>query len=126
MRDALAIGLLVLYFGCFLSFSSFFYLATEDYEAVTAVERIAQGHLIGKSHRVALHSARGLFILLLFAQLRRERFRFSLVDRTTDCVVDNSDSFDSSHNGRNTHGFCIDVIVLFLEHLSASPDGVFH
>lgn len=49
IKDALNIGLLVLYFGCLLTFSSFFYLATEDYEAVTAVDFIAQGRLIGKS-----------------------------------------------------------------------------
>ncbi|MPZ78651.1 MAG: hypothetical protein GEU77_19290 [Deltaproteobacteria bacterium] len=49
IKDALSIGVLVVYFGCLLAFSSFFYLATEDYEAVAAVDFIAQGRLIGKS-----------------------------------------------------------------------------
>ncbi len=37
------------YLGFLLFFSALFYLATEDYEAVTAVRLIAEGHLIGKS-----------------------------------------------------------------------------
>ena len=48
-KDALNIGIIVIYFGCLLAFSSFFYLATEDYEAVAAVDYIARGQLIGKS-----------------------------------------------------------------------------
>ena len=48
-NDAINIALIVVYYGCLLLFSSFFYLATEDYEAVTAVDLIARGELIGKS-----------------------------------------------------------------------------
>ena len=43
------LALLLTYFGLIFVFSAFFYLATEDYEAVTAVERIRSGQLIGKS-----------------------------------------------------------------------------
>jgi hypothetical protein len=48
-KDAFNIGILVIYFGCLLAFSSFFYLATEDYEAVAAIDYIERGRLIGKS-----------------------------------------------------------------------------
>lgn len=48
-KDTINIVLLILYFLCLLIFSSFYYLATEDYEAISAVDFIAQGHLIGKS-----------------------------------------------------------------------------
>lgn len=47
--DGLNIAVLVAYLGCLLTFSSFFYLATEDYEAIAAVKFISEGHLLGKS-----------------------------------------------------------------------------
>ena len=48
MKDVSVICALILYFACLLGFSSFFYLATEDYEAITAVDFITQGRLIGE------------------------------------------------------------------------------
>ena len=47
--DAGYLSILVIYLGSLLFFSAFFYLATEDYEAVSAVELIGKGQLIGKS-----------------------------------------------------------------------------
>ena len=43
------IALLLAYLGVLFVFSSYFYLATEDYEAVTAVEMIRRNALIGRS-----------------------------------------------------------------------------
>jgi hypothetical protein len=48
VKDVFVICALILYFACLLSFSSLFYLATEDYEAVAAVDFIRQGRLIGE------------------------------------------------------------------------------
>ena len=47
--DVFCLTILILYLGVVFVFSSCFYLATEDYEAVTAVETIRAGQLIGKS-----------------------------------------------------------------------------
>src|SRR5687768_1165657 len=47
--DVFCLAILILYLGIIFVFSSYFYLATEDYEAVTAVEAIRAGQLIGKS-----------------------------------------------------------------------------
>jgi hypothetical protein len=47
--DVFCLAILIFYLGVIFVFSSFFYLATEDYEAVTAVEAIRSGQLIGKS-----------------------------------------------------------------------------
>jgi hypothetical protein len=47
--DFCYVALLLAYLGVLFVFSSFFYLATEDYEAVTAVELIRGNALIGKS-----------------------------------------------------------------------------
>ena len=48
VKDVFVICALILYFGCLLSFSSLFYLATEDYEAVAAVDFVTQGRLLGE------------------------------------------------------------------------------
>ena len=48
VKDVFVICALILYFACLLTFSSLFYLATEDYEAIAAVDFIRQGHLIGE------------------------------------------------------------------------------
>jgi hypothetical protein len=47
--DGIYIAILIIYLGVLTYFSGFFYLATEDYEAVSAVDFIAQERLIGKS-----------------------------------------------------------------------------
>ncbi|HXG51581.1 MAG TPA: hypothetical protein VNN77_09280 [candidate division Zixibacteria bacterium] len=47
--DVVCVVLFMLYLGSLLYFSSFFYLATEDYEAIAAVEALREGRLIGKS-----------------------------------------------------------------------------
>lgn len=48
-KDGVNVAVLVVYLGCLLTFSSFFYLATEDYEAIAAVGFISEGHALGKS-----------------------------------------------------------------------------
>jgi hypothetical protein len=47
--DLSHLALLLAYLGVIFGFSSYFYLATEDYEALTAVELIRSHQLIGKS-----------------------------------------------------------------------------
>ena len=47
--DSSYVALLLAYLGVLFVFSSYFYLATEDYEAVTAVELIHGNALIGRS-----------------------------------------------------------------------------
>ena len=47
--DSSYVALLLAYLGVLFVFSSYFYLATEDYEAVTAVEMIRGNALIGRS-----------------------------------------------------------------------------
>jgi hypothetical protein len=47
--DRIHIAILIIYLGALTYFSAFFYLATEDYEALSAVDFIAQGRLIGRS-----------------------------------------------------------------------------
>ena len=47
--DRIYVSVLVAYLGVLLCFSSWFYLATEDYEAIVAVRFIKQGLAIGRS-----------------------------------------------------------------------------
>lgn len=47
--DRIYLLVLIAYLGVLLCFSSWFYLATEDYEAILAVRSIKQGLLIGRS-----------------------------------------------------------------------------
>ena len=49
VTDFSYLALLIAYLAVLFAFSSFFYLATEDYEAVTAVELIRSNQLIGES-----------------------------------------------------------------------------
>ena len=124
--DVFCLAILILYLGIVFVFSSYFYLATEDYEAVTAVETIRAGQLIGKSTGWPYTPLAAYLYLLVFARIRQRGFRFSTRNLLTHSVGDSSHLSHSAHNLRTIHGLCLDAIVPLSKHLSSSAAGVFH